>query len=329
MVWIPGGEFEMGSRDPLAREDERPTHRVRVRSIWMDATEVTNAQFDAFVQATGYVTVAERPDDWEELQRHLPPGTPKPPEDVFLPGSLAFTPPDHPVALHDATRWWSWMPGANWRHPEGPGSGIVGREDHPVVHVAYEDAIAYCDWAGKRLPTEAEWERAARGGLLSKVNVWGDEPVDPTRCNIWTGQFPHANTAVDGFAGTAPVRSFPPNAFGLYDMAGNVWEWCSDLYHPMTYRDRAVLIDSGGSIEDPKGPARSFDPRNPYEPEIRVIRGGSFLCSDSYCASYRPSARMATSSDTSLSHTGFRCVLDPESASSKLHSNNTSQDAPE
>jgi formylglycine-generating enzyme required for sulfatase activity len=328
MVWIPGGEFEMGSLDPLSRRDESPIHRVRVDGFWMDATEVTNAQFRAFVEATGYVTVAERPDDWEELKKHLPPGTPRPSDEAFLPGSLVFTPPDHPVPLQDATQWWSWTPGADWRHPEGPGSDLAGRDDHPVVHIAYEDAMAYCAWAGKRLPTEAEWERAARGGLESKVNVWGDEPVDPTRCNIWTGRFPDKNTTVDGFAGTAPVRSFPPNAFGLYDMAGNVWEWCSDLYHPETYSMRVGQNDPNQAIPDPKGPERSFDPRSPYEPELRVIRGGSFLCNDSYCASYRPSARMSTSPDTGLAHTGFRCVLDPDSAQNKLSPESSSMEAP-
>lgn len=308
MVWIPGGEFDIGSVDPLARPDERPIHRVRVRGFWIDATEVTNAQFQSFVDATGYLTVAERPDDWEELQKHLPPGTPEPSDDAFLPGSLVFTPPDHPVPLHDATRWWSWMPGASWRHPEGPGSDIAGRDDHPVVHIALEDALAYCAWAGKRLPTEAEWERAARGGLESNVNVWGNESVDPTRCNIWTGRFPDLNTAEDGFRATAPVRSYPPNAFGLYDMAGNVWEWCSDLYRADTYAARASETGTDGVAVNPGGPARSFDARNPYEPEMHVMRGGSFLCNDTYCASYRPSARMASSPDTGMSHVGFRCV---------------------
>lgn len=310
MVWIPGGEFSMGSTHPLARPDEGPVHRVRVDGFWMDATEVTNAQFDAFVSATGYLTAAERAIDWEVMKTQMPEGAPRPPEAELLPGSLAFTPPDHPVSLRDYSQWWTWTPGANWRHPEGPSSDLEGRDDHPVVHIAYEDALAYCAWAGKRLPTEAEWERAARGGLESSVNVWGDEPVDPTRCNIWTGSFPHSNSSADGFERTAPVRSFPPNSFGLYDMAGNVWEWCIDLYHPMTYSNRIARSDPRAVHLNPKGSDRSFDPRNPYESELRVIRGGSFLCNDSYCASYRPSARMATSPDTSLAHTGFRCVQD-------------------
>lgn len=311
MVWIPGGEFTMGGADPLARPDESPTHRVRVAGFWMDATEVTNTQFKTFVDATGYVTVAERPVDWEEIRKQVEPDTPKPPDEMLQPGSLVFTPPDHPVDTRDYFQWWSWTTGANWRHPEGPGSNIEAKENHPVVHVAFEDAVAYCKWAGKRLPTEAEWEFAARGGLDGKVNGWGDEPVDPKRCNIWQGHFPDKNTAEDGFPRTAPVKSFPPNGYGLYDMAGNVWEWCSDLYRPDTYARRVREIGEHGVAENPTGPDTSFDPRNPHAPVSRVQRGGSFLCHDSYCASYRPSARMACAPDTGLQHLGFRCVMTP------------------
>ncbi|MBL8964203.1 MAG: formylglycine-generating enzyme family protein [Phycisphaerae bacterium] len=311
MVWIPGGEFKMGSTDPLARPDERPVHRVRVSGFWMDRTEVTNAQFAEFVKATGYKTVAERPVDWEELKKQVPEGTPKPDVSMLAPGSLVFTPPSQPVSTQNAAAWWTWTPGANWRHPRGPDSDTVGLENHPVVHVAHVDAVAFATWAGKRLPTEAEWEFAARGGLDGRVNVWGDEPVDAKRCNIWQGQFPDKNTEEDGFILTSPVRSFPPNGYTLYDMAGNVWEWCSDLYRPDTYA-RQVLDVGGPStvIDNPKGPERSFDPRNPYSPESRVHRGGSFLCNDVYCASYRPSARMAAPPDTGMSHLGFRCVSD-------------------
>lgn len=308
MLWIPGGEFSMGSTDPLARPDESPIHRVRVSGFWMDVTEVTNAQFRAFVNATGYKTVAERPVDWEELKKQVPEGTPKPPDEMLLPGSLVFTPPDHPVDLRGYEQWWSWVTGANWRHPEGPGSTIDGKDNLPVVHIAHEDAVAYCKWAGKRLPTEAEWEFAARGGLEGKVNVWGDEPVSPTRCNIWDGHFPDKNTAEDGFARAAPVKSFPPNGYGLYDMAGNVWEWCSDLYRPDTYARRRLELGANGVADNPTGPKSSLDPRNPHSPVTFVHRGGSFLCNDSYCASYRPSARMACPPDTGLSHLGFRCV---------------------
>jgi sulfatase modifying factor 1 len=310
MVWIPGGEFSMGSTDPLARPDESPVHRVRVEGFWMDATEVTNAQFAEFVKATGYTTVAERPVDWEELKKQVPAGTPKPPDESLQPGSLVFTPPDQPVDLRRYELWWTWTLGASWRHPEGPASTIEGRENFPVVHIAYVDALAYAAWAGKRLPTEAEWEFAARGGLDRKVNGWGDEPVDPTRCNIWQGHFPDRNTAEDGHARAAPVKSFPPNGYGQYDMAGNVWEWCSDLYRPDTYARRVLELGGIDRVAvNPTGPTTSLDLRNPDAPESRVHRGGSFLCNDSYCASYRPSARMACPPDTGLQHLGFRCVM--------------------
>lgn len=315
MVWVPGGEFSMGSTDPLARPDESPVHRVRVDGFWMDTTEVTNAMFAAFVAATGYITVAERPIDWDELKKQLPAGTPKPDASMLQPGSLVFTPPDHPVDLARFDLWWSWTPGANWKHPSGPRSDLTGKDAYPVIHVAYEDAVAYATWAGKRLPTEAEWEFAARGGLDGARNGWGNEPVDPSRCNTWQGHFPDHNTAEDGFAGTAPVRSFPPNGFGLYDMAGNVWEWCSDLYRPDAYARQMLAAGTGGVIDNPAGPTASLDPRNPYAPESRVHRGGSFLCNDSYCASYRPSARMAAPPDTGMQHLGFRCVATPEMAS--------------
>ncbi|MBY0114155.1 MAG: formylglycine-generating enzyme family protein [Phycisphaerales bacterium] len=313
MVWIPGGEFQMGSTDPLARPDEAPVHRVRVDGFWIDQTEVTNAQFAAFVAATNYKTVAERAVDWDELKKQVPPGTPKPPEEMLQPGSLVFTPPDHAVDTRDNSQWWAWTTGANWRHPEGPGSSIDGKDQHPVVHIAYEDALAYCAWAKKSLPTEAEWEFAARGGLAAKRNAWGDEPIDASRANTWQGHFPDRNTDEDGYSRTAPVKSYPPNGFGLYDMAGNVWEWCSDLYRPDTYARQ--LMAAGGKdavIVNPSGPEKSLDPRNPNAPESRVHRGGSYLCNDSYCASYRPSARMAAPPDTGMQHLGFRCVRRPD-----------------
>ncbi|MBL8991435.1 MAG: formylglycine-generating enzyme family protein [Phycisphaerae bacterium] len=309
MVWIPGGEFSMGSVDRLARADEGPVHRVRVDGFWMDATEVTNAQFRAFVEATGYVTTAERPVDWDELRKQLPPGTPKPPDDVLRPGAVVFTPPARPVPLDDPSAWWTWTNGANWRHPGGPGTTIVGRDDEPVVQVSWDDAVAYCTWAGKRLPTEAEWEFAARGGLDGKRNVWGDEPISSERANTWQGRFPVDNTRQDGFAGAAPVGRFPPNGYGLYDMAGNVWEWCADAYRPDTYARRSEASRPGAPIVNPTGPESSRDPRNPDAPQSRVHRGGSFLCNDSYCASYRPSARMAAPPDNTTQHLGFRCVM--------------------
>lgn len=319
MVWVPGGEFSIGSTDPLARPDESPVHRARVDGFWVDETELTNAQFALFVEATSYKTIAERDVDWDELKKQLPAGTPRPSPETLKAGSLVFTPPDHPVDLRGHEQWWSWTTGASWRHPEGPKSSIEGRANHPVVHIAYEDAVAYCKWAGKALPTEAQWEFAARGGLDQKVNVWGDEPVDGKRCNIWQGHFPNQNTAArpggDGFAGAAPVKSFPPNGYGLFDMAGNVWEWCSDLYRPDTYAQRIRALDQAGKkgpdrvVVNPTGPARSDDPRNPNAPQSRAVRGGSFLCNDSYCASYRPSARMACPPDTGLQHVGLRCVM--------------------
>lgn len=306
-VWIPGGAFSMGSTDPLARPDEQPVHRVRVSGFWIDRTEVTNRQYDAFVRATGYVTVAERPIVWEDLAAQLPPGTPHPGEEALRPGSLVFEEPAEPVPLDRFDLWWVWTPGACWRAPEGPGTDLQGRWDHPVVHVAYEDAAAFAAWAGKRLPTEAEWEFAARGGLEGAPFAWGSEPLTPERCNVWTGSFPNQNSAADGFARTAPVGSYPANGFGLHDVAGNVWEWCSDFFDPRTYARRAA---EGEEAVDPAGPSESVDPRAPFSKVSRVQRGGSFLCNDSYCASYRPSARMASAQDTGLSHLGFRCVRD-------------------
>lgn len=289
--------------DALALPHESPAHRVRVDGFWMDVTEVTNRQFAEFVQATGYVTTAERRVDWELMRQQLPPGTPRPPDEALEPGSLVFSPPTALVPLHDATQWWRWTIEASWQHPEGPGSNLEGREDHPVVHVSHEDAMAYCAWAGKRLPTEAEWEFAARAGLDRKIHVWGDEPVDSSRANIWQGEFPFRNSAEDGFAATAPVGSFLPNGYGLYDMAGNVWEWCDDHYHPDEYRRRVAMSGPGTVILNPRG-------LNDNAPGARfVMRGGSYLCHDSYCASYRPSARMAATGDTSLGHVGFRCVM--------------------
>ncbi len=308
MVWIPGGEFTMGTDEDLGWAEEHPAHRVAVDGFWMDITEVTNAQFREFVEATGYVTTAEKPPDVAEILRQSPPGTPPPPKELLVPGALVFQLTDGPVDLQLYAEWWKWTPGANWRHPEGPASDLAGREDHPVIHVSWDDAVAYGKWAGKRLPTEAEWEFAARGGLESQPYVWGDDPPgdDNIRANLWDGEFPHRNTARDGFVRTAPVKKFAANGFGLYDMAGNVWEWCSDYYRADLYRTRV----GQGVTTNPQGPSESYDPRNPYGPS-RCQRGGSFLCHDSYCSRYRPSARHGCSPDTGMSHVGFRCILSP------------------
>jgi formylglycine-generating enzyme len=311
MVWIPGGTFLMGTDDVSSFPNERPAHRVHVEGFWIDDHDVTNAEFARFVEATGYVTTAERKPDWEELKKELPPGTPKPDDSMLVAGSLVFTPTARPVPLNDLSAWWRWVPGANWRHPEGPGSSIQGRENYPVVQVSWYDALAYAQWAGKRLPTEAEWEFAARGGLKSKRYVWGDEfkPGGKHMANTWQGLFPVRDTGEDGFVGTSPVGSYPANGYGLYDMAGNVWQWCSDWYRVDTHIEAAsknVCRDSGG-------PAESYDPGDPYSPK-RVVKGGSFLCNPDYCESYRPSARRGTPSDTGSSHTGFRCVISGDDA---------------
>jgi sulfatase modifying factor 1 len=309
MVWIPGGEFSMGCADPRGMphggsdpmHDARPIHRVRLDGFWMDATEVTNAQFAAFVAATGYVTVAERAPRAEDF-----PGAP--PENL-VPGSIVFTPPTHPVPLRDPTgvahlRWWAYVPGANWRHPLGPESDRAGHDDDPVVQVAFEDALAYATWAGKRLPTEAEWEFAARGGLAGGPYPWGADFLSAGRwmANTWQGQFPLDDTGLDGFAGIAPVARYPANGYGLHDMAGNVWEWCADWYRPDTYANR-----SGGITVNPAGPADSFDPQEPGVPK-RVQRGGSFLCNDQYCSRYIVGTRGKGEVSSGTNHIGFRCV---------------------
>ena len=312
MVWIPGGEFTMGTDSDLGWADEKPAHRVRVNGFFMDETDVTNAQFRKFVEATSYVTTAEKPPDIEELMRQSGPNAQHPSKEMMVPGSLVFMPTDGPVPVKGPNvhmQWWKWTPGASWRHPEGPGSNIEGKDDHPVVHVSWFDAVAYAKWAGKRLPTEAEWEFAARGGLDNKPYVWGDDkPTDDNiHANLWQGEFPNSNTAKDGYVRTSPVKAFAPNGYGLYDMAGNVWQWCGDWYQVNLYSLRA----GQGVIDNPQGPEKSFDPRQPYSP-LRVQKGGSFLCNDAYCTRYRPSARHGCTPDTGMSHMGFRCALTPE-----------------
>jgi len=303
MVWIAGGEFTMGSDDAMARKNEQPPHRVKVAGFWMDETAVTNAEFARFVEATGYVTIAERKPDWEELRKQLPAGTAKPAEELLVAGSMVFVASDGPVELARMENFWRWVPGASWRHPEGPQSDLVGREGHPVVQVCWDDAAAYAEWAGKRLPSEAEWEFAARGGSVGRY-FWGEQfrPGGKHMANTWTGDFPHRNSKEDGYEGTAPVRSYPANGYGLYDMAGNVWNWCADWYRA----DSHVRLAVEPVCADPKGPAALTG----QEPSMRVTKGGSFLCHADYCASYRPSARRGLAPDTGMSHVGFRCVRD-------------------
>ncbi len=305
MVKIPGGTFMMGADNKQSSEDEYPKHKVTVSPFYMDAAEVTNAQFAAFVKATGYITVAEIKPKWEDMKDEVPPGTPEPPADQMVAASLIFRQSNGPVELRDYSQWWEWKAGACWNHPEGPESNIIGKENYPVVQVCWDDAVAYCKWAGKRLPTEAEWEFASRGGLVDNIYSWGNEPVDQgaVKCNSWQGEFPYKNTGRDGFERAAPVKSFKPNGYGLYDMAGNVWEWCHDLYNNDYYK---TIKD--GAV-NPQGPSKSFDPDEPYTPK-RVVRGGSFLCNDTYCSGYRVARRMKSSHDTGMEHTGFRCVKD-------------------
>lgn len=294
MVWIAGGEATLGSQEG---DHDAPLRPVKLSGFWIDQTEVSNAQFAAFATATGYVTTAERKPTPEEV-----PGVP---EELLVAGSLVFAPPSDAVDLRQFWSWWSYVKGANWRQPEGPGSSTVGREDHPVVHVSWDDAVSYATWANKRLPTEAEWEFAARAGLDRNRYVWGQEQRLKGRlpANIWQGEFPKRNSEEDGYKTTAPVRAFPKNGFGLYGMSGNVWEWCQDWYHPTGYGDvKQVAVD-------PQGPKVSYDPDEPGAMK-RVMRGGSFLCSDVYCLGYLPGTRMKSTPDTSLCHTGFRCVAD-------------------
>ena len=309
MVWIPGGIYDMGASDGdrMALPHEKPKHTVKVDGFYMDETEVTNAQFSRFIQATNYITTAERPVDWELIKQQLPPGIPKPHDSLLLPGSLLFKKTKESVPnLYDFSQWWRWTNGANWKQPEGKGSSIDGKDNHPVVHVSYEDAMAYCHWAGRRLPTEAEWEFAARGGKRDKIYFWGDLTDKlSSYVNSWEGEFPVDNTQADGFEKSAPVKTYPPNGYGLYEISGNVWEWTSDWFSSQYYQ----YCKENSITNNPKGPKEAFNPNNPYVDE-RVIRGGSFLCNASYCASYRVSSRMATDPNTSLEHLGFRTVMD-------------------
>jgi formylglycine-generating enzyme required for sulfatase activity len=300
MVQVIGGLFKMGSDAHYS--EEAPQREVRVDGFWIDAHTVTNREFAAFVEQTGYTTVAERPLNPADFPGAKP--------ELLRPGSLVFRMSNGPVDLRNMANWWEYVPGACWRHPEGPDSDLDGRESHPVVQVAYEDAKAYARWAGKDLPTEAEWEYAARGGLDGAEYVWGSDfnPGGKWMANTWQGEFPWENSAEDGFAGTAPVGSFPPNGFGLFDMAGNVWQWTQDWFfpnHPIKDQDNCCVLNN------PRGPSesRSYDPMLPHiRIPRKVVKGGSFLCAASYCRRYRPAARHAQMIDSGMSHIGFRCI---------------------
>lgn len=306
MVWIPGGAFKMGAvvnghgshEMPMASNDAEPLHSVKVDGFWMDKTAVTNAEFEKFVAATGYVTVAERAPTKEEF--------PDAPAENLVAGSVVFTPPSHEVPLNDHFQWWDYVKGANWRHPTGPSSDLEGKGDYPVVQVAYPDAEAYAKWADKRLPSEAEFEFAARGGLKGKTYVWGDDfrPDGKWMANTYQGKFPVKDEGTDGYEGLAPVAQFPPNGYGLYDMSGNVWQWCSDWYRPDYYGE---LAKRGTVSDNPTGPNTSFDPAEPNEKK-RVQRGGSFLCNDQYCSRYIVGTRGKGEINTGTNHLGFRCV---------------------
>lgn len=307
MVLIPGGTFSMGAPDPVGMTDggndpmpdSRPVHRVYVDGFLMDEHEVTNAEFEKFVKATGYITSAEKKPSADDLPGVDP--------SLLTAGSVVFKAPGNPVPLDNELRWWTYEKGADWKHPEGPSSNIIGKENHPVVHITWEDANAYAKWAGKRLPTEAEWEFASRGGLTGNMFAWGNNfrPEGKWMANSFQGSFPDKNSAEDGFTGTAPVKQFAPNGYGLYDMSGNVWEWCSDYYHVNYYNE----LKEKGTAKNPAGPSESYDP---FEPGTlkKVQRGGSFLCTDQYCTRYMMGTRGKGEWKTSANHVGFRCVKD-------------------
>jgi formylglycine-generating enzyme required for sulfatase activity len=307
MVWVPGGTFLMGSADFYP--EERPVHEVTVDGFWMDEHQVTVAEFRRFVKQTGHVTVAERALDAAEYPDADP--------ELLVPGSLVFRKTRGPVPLDDYRNWWHWVPGAQWRHPSGPGSTLAGLDRHPVTHVAWNDVVAYADWAGKELPTEAEWEFAARGGLEGKTYTWGDEfaPRGKMMANTWQGEFPWQNLLLDKYEGSSPVKSFPPNGYGLYDMAGNVWEWTADFY-TASHPEQVVHACCGPAeprvnprVESPEGSYNFGQPGEQFP--RRVVKGGSHLCAPNYCLRYRPAARQAQSIETSMAHLGFRLIVRP------------------
>ena len=316
MVWIEGKTFLQGAKaaDKFAMAREKPAHTVTVDGFFIDITEITNKQFRTFVEATNYNTIAERTIDWEEMKKQLPVGTAKPHDSILQPGSLIFNKNVNAVvSMNNYQQWWTWKIGANWKHPEGPKSSIEKKDNYPVVHIAYEDALAYCKWANRRLPTEAEWEAAAQGKNTNVIYTWGNNPnILNSNANTWQGNFPIKNESKDGFKFIAEVKSYPPNSIGLYDMLGNVWEITSDLFHINYYKE----LDTSQPIINPKGADIYYNPSNPYEKE-HVIKGGSFLCHASYCASFRISAKMGVGFDSGSDHTGFRTVATPGMLASK------------
>jgi formylglycine-generating enzyme required for sulfatase activity len=322
MVWIPGGKFIMGSNSRLAKENERPAHKVYVDGFWIDQTDVTNAEFDLFVKSTGYITTAERKPDWETLKVQLPSGISKPADKQLIPGSMVFVGTKEAVPWDDYSRWWRFVPGANWRHPKGPHSDLLNKADHPVVQVSYEDALAYAKWIGKRLPTEAEWEFAARGGKEQADYIWGDEfkPHGKKMANTFAGkQFPIIDPSYKNKIGTSRVKKYPANAYQLYDMAGNVWQYVSDWYRPDSFFQESI---QSKIRVNPKGPKTSYDAaENPPDAPRRVIRGGSFLCDENFCMSYRPSARRGVDPYNPMSHIGFRLVMTKSMAVAYLKKN--------
>ena len=307
MVWIPGGSFYQGAlvNDTLALLHEKPRHLVHIDGFYMDISPVTNKEFKNFVKETGYITTAERDVNWGELAKQLPPGTDKPHDSLLKAGSLIFSKTKKPITdFGDFSQWWKWKIGANWKKPRGD-NDISGKDNYPVVHISYEDALSYCKWADKRLPTEAEWEYAARANRDDAIYYWGnDHDSLKYKANTWEGQFPFENSKIDGYENLAPIKSFPANDFGLYGMSGNVWEWTSDWYNVNYYKD---LLEDKAACHNPKGATHAFNPNNIYAQE-KVIKGGSFLCNINYCISYRISAKMSSTPDTSLEHLGFRTV---------------------
>ena len=311
MVWVEGKSYTKGAKknDIYAMMREKPSHEVYIDGFYIDITEVTNNQFKKFVDETGYITIAERKIDWEEMKKSLPSGTPKPHDSILQPGSLIFNDKLKKVNnMNNYFQWWRWQTGANWKAPKGPGSNIENKGNYPVVHIAYEDAKAYCEWANRRLPTEAEWESAAQGNYKNAVFPWGDDlNLLNSNANTWQGDFPVKNESLDGFNMIAPIKSFPPNSIGIFDMVGNVWEITDDLFNVNYYSELSLETE----LKNLKGASSCYNPSNPFEIQY-VMKGGSFLCHDSYCASYRISARMGVSIDSGSDHTGFRTVVTPE-----------------